>query len=199
MRQGATHRFKALAKHKGSADPLSSATSELLGKEDDPIVIAESPAKKAQEVNPELAELIAIFPDCDPNHLWDLLENMKGDAERVAKITNTLLENRDYPKIAKTNPSPSAPSAPGNFKLQDFEGKDFYKTDTPMAANYVEHCTVELSNSFPLASKQFIRSVMAKHNNHFLPSLRELEKVVKEKRKGYKPVPFEATPADPLR
>jgi hypothetical protein len=132
-----------------------------------------------QDPSGQLTELTAIFPDCDPNYLWELWDSNCKNPDRVNVITNQLLEKRNYPKILK-DPSPpkQEPLKSGNFSFDDFEKHDFYKTDVEVSKNYAEICIVILSNNFPMVPKSFIRLTMAKYRNHYVPSYIDIEKVL---------------------
>ena len=131
--------------------------------------------------------MIAIFPDCDPNYIFERLEASFSDPERVEKLSTELFERKNYPKLKERQAKEKKKDLRYrlihmkfnlNEFLQMFEEPltHFYDTSKPITTNYKAHCLAQLQNYFPMMQNKYIESKLVSHKHHFTPTLRELEK-----------------------
>ncbi|XP_069117648.1 LOW QUALITY PROTEIN: uncharacterized protein [Argopecten irradians] len=123
----------------------------------------------------ELQELKEIFPDCDPNYLYNALEDSKDDKDRVKTLAIRMLEKKDYPKLKEVLDNESKLKKKQKISQATFEMKEFLaKFPDPevffcdknkvLTNNYKKHVTVQLQNHFQTLSEDYLQQIMEEHN-----------------------------------
>ncbi|XP_006815806.2 uncharacterized protein LOC102801442 [Saccoglossus kowalevskii] len=146
----------------------------------------ETTAQPVTVLEQDFLTIKGLIPDADPNYIYNMLENMKENPNRVPDLANTMLEKRDYPKLndvikEQQRIAKKKQIMGDDFNLVEFiklfenPTEYFYNEDKLMSDNYSKHVKAKLMNEFPVFTAEFILLVMKKHNNHLTPTLRELE------------------------
>ncbi|OPL20802.1 hypothetical protein AM593_01335, partial [Mytilus galloprovincialis] len=65
----------------------------------DGLITSPKPSKGIFNIQDEVDELRQIFPDCDPNYLYDELEKKADDKERMKTVAMAMFEDKKYPKL----------------------------------------------------------------------------------------------------
>jgi hypothetical protein len=47
----------------------------------------------------DFSRLRNIFPDCDPNYIYERLEESKGKEDRATHIATDMFEHKNYPRL----------------------------------------------------------------------------------------------------
>ncbi|XP_071079624.1 uncharacterized protein [Haliotis cracherodii] len=139
----------------------------------------------------EVDQLREIFPDCDPNYLFEQLEEKANDAQRVKNLAAQMFEKRNYPKIKDMLEKKQKNDRQEQIKNLKFDMENFLskfpdpveyfsKTDTNMSDSYKEHCFVYVRNEFDCFTLAHMKKVLEKYNHHLAPALRELKKLKEE-------------------
>ncbi|XP_046582259.1 uncharacterized protein LOC124289685 [Haliotis rubra] len=134
----------------------------------------------------EVDQLREIFPDCDPNYLFEQLEEKANDAERVKNLAAQMFEKRNYPKmkdilekqqkIAKQRQIKNLKFDMENFLSKFPDPVEFFsKTDTVMSDSYKQHCLAYVKNEFEMFKAGYLKKVLDKYNYHLAPALREFK------------------------
>ncbi len=130
-----------------------------------------------------------IFPESDPNFLFEKLEEMSQDPERVNNLSAQMFEHKNYPclkerlereKKEKRNRKLLNMELNMEEFLQMFpEPTEHFYDETRRAGGeaYQQHCIKYLLNLFPLLHAVFIQKKFDEHGKHLLPTIRELEEI----------------------
>lgn len=124
----------------------------------------------------EVQELQEIFPDCDPNYLYNALEDMKDDKDRVKHLAVQMIEKKDYPKLKEMLENEEKLKKKQKIMKQSFNIKDFlakfsdpeeFFTDKNrvFSNNYKKHVSVQLHNDFPNLSADYLQQILEAHNS----------------------------------
>ncbi|XP_046338609.2 uncharacterized protein LOC124119946 [Haliotis rufescens] len=134
----------------------------------------------------EVDQLREIFPDCDPNYLFEQLEEKANDAERVKNLAAQMFEKRNYPKLKDTLDKQQKIARQRQIKNLKFDMENFLskfpdpveyfsKTDTNMSDSYKEHCLAYVKNEFEWFKDGYLKKVLNKNNFHLAPALQEFK------------------------
>ncbi|XP_064624120.1 uncharacterized protein LOC135485687 [Lineus longissimus] len=139
----------------------------------------------------QVQNLSAIFPDCDPNYLYEQLEVLKNDPERVKNLASTLFDRRTYPKKKdvleeqrKHEDRLKVCGMLSTFRLNEFlelfpdPVAVFCSEEKSVSESYKKHVYVHLMNTFPYLREEHIKTTMEKHTGHLTTTLKELEEEV---------------------
>ncbi|GFR87623.1 E3 ubiquitin-protein ligase [Elysia marginata] len=169
---------------------------KLRQEESQEIVIAEEDDsfKLSEEdiLEQDIETMKKIFPDCDPNFLYEKLESMKNEANRTDLLASDLFENKDYPKIkdlvektkAKEKEQEEFARLEKVRKL-DLTVDEFYakfpdpeKTfgdeSTSKSTLYQDHAYSALRNEFRMLKAGYLKVTLIKHSSHFYPTYRQI-------------------------
>ena len=64
-----------------------------------PLKDAVMPGLGDSPLQDDVSHLRDIFPDCDPNYIFECLEACKDTANRVKVVATQMFERRDYPRL----------------------------------------------------------------------------------------------------
>ena len=142
---------------------------------------------RAFRLQDEVDNLREIFPDCDPNYIFEELEKRSDDQERVKNIASHMFEKRDYPKLKDVLAKQTKLALKNHlnrlkFNMNIFLSKfndpltTFYDCRKSMTQNYKDHCLNQLKNDFPRLKDGYIKSVLESNNFHYTPARKELQK-----------------------
>ncbi|XP_041354024.1 uncharacterized protein LOC121371875 isoform X2 [Gigantopelta aegis] len=134
----------------------------------------------------EVDDLREIFPDCDPNYIFEELEKRSDDQERVKNLAGHMFERRNYPKLKDVLARQSKLALKNRltrlkFNMEIFLSKfpdplkTFYDCDKKMTENYKNHCLIQLKNDFPRLKDGYMKTVLESHNHHYTPVRKELQ------------------------
>ncbi|XP_033735539.1 uncharacterized protein LOC117324038 [Pecten maximus] len=123
----------------------------------------------------ELQELKEIFPDCDPNYLYNALEDRRDDKDRVKNLAIGMLEKKDYPRLKEMLDNESKLKKKqkviqATFQMKDFLAKFpdpetfFCDKSKVMTNNYKKHVSVQLQNDFQTLSEEYLQQIMEENN-----------------------------------
>ncbi|KAL3872806.1 hypothetical protein ACJMK2_036006 [Sinanodonta woodiana] len=135
----------------------------------------------------DVKELHEILPDCDPDYLYQRLEENLNDSDRVTKIAAELLEKRNFPKLNERIENDKKKAFKRKLENLEFDmanflsnfpnpSKFFFNTEKAVSKNYQDHVIVYLKNTYPMLKDGYIRSLMKVHANHLAPVVQELER-----------------------
>lgn len=145
-----------------------------------------APMTVHDKFNADLKELKDIFRDCDPNFLYQKLEEKKDGKDRVQTIAAVLFETKNYPKLKDVLEKEEKIKRKNKVTQMDFEMQSFLKkfpnpveyfSDTARIVNqnYKDHVLVYLKNSYPYLKEGFFKKVLEKHSGHLAPVVAEIE------------------------
>lgn len=141
--------------------------------------------KVSYGIKDEVDDLLEIFPDCDPNYLYEELEKSSDDKERVRNIAMDMFDNKKYPKtkdrvaeIEKANSKRKLQNL--QLTVEEFlakfpDPKIFCNEEKLMNDNYKKHSLIFLRNKFKNLKETYIKKVLEKHNHHMLLAVEEIE------------------------
>ncbi|KAK3591594.1 hypothetical protein CHS0354_013776 [Potamilus streckersoni] len=135
----------------------------------------------------DVKELCEILTDCDPDYLYQRLEESLNDGDRVKKIAAELLEKGNYPKLKERIEKEKKQAFKRELENLEFDmgkflnnfpspSEFFYNTEKAVSKNYQDHVLVFLKNTYPMLKDGYIRSLMKTHANHLAPVVQELER-----------------------
>ena len=151
--------------------------------------LPDSPQKSAHPVDllqKDVAFLMNVFPDCEPNYLYSKLEDYSDISNRVEKISAQMFENRNYPKLKefleqqkksleKRKLQNLQMTVPEFLHMFSDPFKVFLDKEKPLSENYQNHALTQLKNCFPIAHHRYCEQLLEAHNGHFTPSFNQLE------------------------
>ena len=149
-------------------------------------VKGKAPLTTEDKLQIDLKELRVIFPDCDPNFLYEKLEEKSNDPERVGKIAYALFESNKYPKLSEVLEKEKKEQVKRKYKRMEFILKEFLaKFPDPfeffadeernVSDNYKAHVLTYLKNTYPYVKDGFIKKVLGEHKHHLNPSVLQIE------------------------
>lgn len=133
-----------------------------------------------------------IFPDCDPNFLYEKLESMKSETNRTDLLASEMFEKKDYPKIkdiaekSKTKEKEQEEFArlekvrKLDLTVEEFcqkfpdPVKTFGDESTQKSALYQDHAYCALRNEFRMLKAGYLKVAFLKHNSHFYPTYQQI-------------------------
>lgn len=137
----------------------------------------------------DMERMRAIFPDCDPNYLYEKLDNLKTNSDRTSVLAAEMFEKRDYPKLKdlldkehekeKTQRARHLKMSEAEF-LQKFPDpvKTFSDCTKEPSKIYKQHSDILLKNHFPMLKFSYLEKVLQKHNGHLYPAYQEISALV---------------------
>ena len=145
-----------------------------------------APQTAEDRLQTDLKELRVIFPDCDPNFLFEKLEEKSNDPERVGNIAYALFESNKYPKLSEILEKEKKEETKRKYKRMEFILNEFMvKFPNPfeffadeeriVSNNYKTHVMAYLKNTYPYVKDGFFKKVLEAHNYHLNPSILEIE------------------------
>lgn len=140
-------------------------------------------------IEDEINELKDIFPDCDPNYLYNKLEEHQQAPGRVATIAAKMFDLKNYPKLEKDIETDEAARIRQNcrnfqFEIFDFlqkfpNAKEVFQSEMKsMSSLYKEHSLIHLKNEFPSLKDGYLKEVFMHHNHHLTPTLKEIQEEI---------------------
>lgn len=131
----------------------------------------------------DLKELKDIFRDCDPNFMYDKLNNIPDANDRVQKIAAELFENKNYPKLKdvlekekKVELKDKITGMKFNMDtfLKKFPSPVAYFNDTArnMNKNYKDHVLVYMKNTYPFLKVGYIKKMLDTQNYHLTTTVK---------------------------
>ena len=133
-----------------------------------------------------------IFPDCDPNFLYEKLESLKNEPNRTDLLATELFEKKDYPKIKDIMEKAKAKEKEQeefvrkekvmklDLTVEEFlerfpePEKTFGDESTPKTRLYEEHANCALRNEFRMLKAGYLKVVFLKHKSHFYPAYKQI-------------------------
>ena len=145
-----------------------------------------APLTTEDKLQTDLNELKVVFPDCDPNFLFEKLEEKPNDPERVGKIAYDLFESKKYPKLSEILEKERKEQIKRKYKKMEFILGEFLQKfpnpfeffsdeDRIVGDNYKEHVLAYLKNTYPYAKDGFIKKVLEEHKHHLNPAVLQIE------------------------
>ncbi len=140
-----------------------------------------------EELQQNVEDMMAVFPDCDPDYLYYMLEQRFKDPQRVLNLSAQMLETRNYPKLKERLEKEKRAANIRRIKKMEFKMDGFlqmfpdpithFSDETrPVSDSYKEHGIAHLKNMFPGMHVAYIQEVYEKtHKNHFYPAFVQLE------------------------
>ncbi|GFO07344.1 E3 ubiquitin-protein ligase [Plakobranchus ocellatus] len=144
----------------------------------------------------DLDTVKSIFPDCDPNYLYEKLESIKNEPNRTDLLVTELFDKKDYPKIkdiAKKAKAKEKEKEDLAYKekvrkldltveefLERFPDpeKTFGDESTVKSNLYQDHAYAALRNEFRMLKAGYLKVTLIKHKSHFYPAYRQLSNEV---------------------
>eukprot|EP00092_Neocalanus_flemingeri_P046553 GFUD01052404.1.p1 GENE.GFUD01052404.1~~GFUD01052404.1.p1 ORF type:complete len:647 (-),score=285.05 GFUD01052404.1:100-2040(-) len=143
------------------------------------------------------AMLCSVFPDVSPVFLQEQAWNIGNDAEKMeAFISNSLESKSSLPsrkEYEKTNAKQVEERNIRDMKVTDFLSQytdphqHFMDTTTTVNDIYKGHALFYITKHFPRICVSEVKKVLEQHNGHFLPTIKQVEKMLPSK-KGKKVV-----------
>ncbi|XP_061173242.1 uncharacterized protein LOC133182415 [Saccostrea echinata] len=162
-----------------SVDQHSAAFSDVMG--------VGSNGTLPKNIQEEVDELMEIFPDCDPNYLYDELEEHSDDKERLKNIAMKMFEHKKYPRLKDTLEERKRRAEHNKIQHLQFEMESFLvrfpdplgtflNVEQDMSSSYREHALQQLRRDFRQLKKSFILKALEKYNYHYHLTKKEIEK-----------------------
>lgn len=140
-----------------------------------------------KNIQEEVDELMEIFPDCDPNYLYDKLEEHSDDKDRLRNVAMELFEYKNYPKLKDTLEERKKQSKHNQIQHLQFEMESFLvrfpdpvatflKADKEMSQSYKDHALQQLRRDYRQLKKSYITKVLDQHKYHYHLSKKEIER-----------------------
>ncbi|XP_070182008.1 E3 ubiquitin-protein ligase RNF216-like isoform X2 [Littorina saxatilis] len=134
----------------------------------------------------DVRHLRDIFPDCDPNYIFERLEACKNAEDRVNVLATEMFEHKEYPRLKdvvekQTKAARKHRLHKMKFTLQEFLAKfpdpatTFADEEKEMKESYKAHVTSQLKHDFPDFKSSYMKTVVDKHRSHLLPIVKEVE------------------------
>ena len=136
-----------------------------------------------------------IFPDCDPDYLFSELEARAGNPERTAAVSSMMFERCNYPRLRDRLEKEHTQEKVRKLRelklnMEEFltmfpdPEKTFYDVSKPVTERYKQHAWQQLLNDFPMLTEGYIKKKFEAESNHYLPTLKVLDKVAEVYRSG---------------
>ena len=149
------------------------------------------PLTAEDKLQTDLKELKVIFPDCDPNFLYERLEEKSNDPERVGKVAYALFESNKYPKLSEALEKEEKERTKRKYKKMDFVLSDFLAKfpepfeffadeDRTVSDNYKTHVLTYLKNTYPFVKDGFIKKALEDHKQHLNTTIVQIEAEVQD-------------------
>ena len=149
------------------------------------------PLTAEDKLQTDLKELKVIFPDCDPNFLYEKLEEKSNDPERVGKVAYALFESNKYPKLSEVLEKEAKERTKRKYKKMDFVLSEFLAKfpdpfeffadeDRTVSDSYKTHVVAYLKNTYPFVKDGFIKKTLEDHKHHLNPAILQIEAEVQE-------------------
>jgi hypothetical protein len=135
----------------------------------------------------DVEQMRNIFPDCDPNYLYERLDSMKDEAGRTNVLAAKMFEEKNYPKLAdllqKEKEKEKSCSSKARYSMMTVEeflqkfpdpAKTFNDKTKELSENYKSHCKIVLENEFPMFKSSYLTNVFTKYDGHLLPAYQEV-------------------------
>ena len=193
-----------LQKHLNDLD-LNKSCNELIDNENvnknEEIMIVNTPhqqpttSEKAAIVD-DLEKILQIVPDCDPEYIKAKLRTHAQRNNRVDFILSDLFEKSSYPRLKDKNLAPKKTNKLENLLNMDLSIEEFLKiyphpieyfngslqNKNNIDENYKEHCRIFLSNKYSQLSTFSINKVFSKNKFYFLPTIKEIQHSLSNKK-----------------
>ena len=153
----------------------------------EPVIENGGNVKMPSTITEEVDNIREIFPDCDPHYLYEELEKLANNQDRVKAVAMALFENNKYPtqKDAikrKEKEEMAMKLANLNFDMEDFLKRfpdpkttfEHSKTGGP-SENYKAHVVAQILNDFKKIKTGFLFHVLRKHNFRYAPAFEDLD------------------------
>ncbi|KAK3093829.1 hypothetical protein FSP39_020705 [Pinctada imbricata] len=140
----------------------------------------------ARTIQDEVDELREIFPDCDPNYLYDQLEQHQDDKDRVKNIAMKMFDKKNYPRLKDVLELQKKESVKRRFRNMEFDMTNFLEKfpnpfetfqneEKQMNDNYKEHALKQLLTDYRNLKKGYVKQILESHNHHYYPSRKQIE------------------------
>ncbi|CAL1539724.1 unnamed protein product, partial [Lymnaea stagnalis] len=196
--------YAFLEAHYNKSDRLQVVINELINAENDleqqtqglgllmshPSFVGKGLSKETEETfDQEVERMKMIFPDCDPDYLYEQLEAMKNEPKRTDIVAAKLIEDRNYPKLKvrlekekekerKVIASKRDMTVPEFLQKFPDAKKTFMSLEKQPSELYLEHAEICLKNEFPMLRVGYLRKILAKHTGHLYPAYQEISEHV---------------------
>ena len=140
--------------------------------------------------------MLLLFPDCDPNYLFERLESMGTTEKRTNVLAEELFEKKNYPKLKDVKEKEerqkkemektemlkklrSLKITPEEF-LQKFpEAEKTFTDETKEVSRlYRQHAEFLLKNEFRNVQVNYLRTILTKHRGHLWPAYKEISDAI---------------------
>lgn len=149
-------------------------------------VRGKAPLTATDKFQADLKELQDIFRDCDPNYLYEKLDNLSDDKERVQKIAAELFEHKNYPKLKDVQEKEKKEQLKHKIAKMEFNMSSFLKKfpapieyfsdiSRTLNQNYKDHVLIYMKNTFPFLKDGYIKKVLKGQNYHLTPTIKQVD------------------------
>ncbi|XP_059176444.1 uncharacterized protein LOC131956077 isoform X2 [Physella acuta] len=172
--------YAMLEVHFNKPNRIQLVTNEIISAENN--TREEVPVKDV--LTQDVERMRVIFPDCDPNYLFETLESMKDQPDRIDILATKMFENKNYPKLSeqmyqkKHEPQIPNPTIEEFLKIFPEPLDTFSKTDKEVSFLYRQHAQIYLNNQFRTLSATFMKSELQKNQHHLYPTYKTLSDVL---------------------
>ena len=184
--------IEELMKIKSNGESLSSFDVTT-----DEAIPSHKPSKGIFNIQDEVDELRQIFPDCDPNYLFEQLEQKADDKERMKTVAMAMFENKNYPKLKEREEREKKISTRNRIKNLKFDMEEFIQKfpepvtffendERKMNENYIKHVEIQIRNDFPQLKGKYIKKILDKHKSHYSTTRKEIQADVADGQCKYK-------------
>ena len=142
----------------------------------------------------EVSYLADVFPDCDPNYLFNSLEDLKNDADRVLKVSSKLFESKSYPKLKDRLNNDKTNVEKRRLLNLDIAIPDFIQmypdvgifTDekTPITETYKTLAIAYMKDIYPMLRTKYLSHCLANHTNHFALAYKDIQEKLNAHQQG---------------
>ncbi|KAL8617652.1 hypothetical protein ACOMHN_047898 [Nucella lapillus] len=166
------------------APQLASVSRETAPR--DPVGGAQALDETDDRLKEHLEHLRAVFPDCDPNFIFERLEAHKLSPDRVKVIAAEMFERRDYPRLKEVEERRGKEARKRHLQKMEFTLEEFVEkfpdpeetfgdTEKEMREGYRRHLDTQLQHDFPDFHSHYVQKVIDGFSFHLLPIVRQLE------------------------
>ena len=184
--------IEELMKIKSNGESLSSFDVTT-----DEAIPSHKPSKGIFNIQDEVDELRQIFPDCDPNYLFEQLEQKADDKERMKTVAMAMFENKNYLKLKEREEREKKISTRNRIKNLKFDMEEFIQKfpepvtffendERKMNENYLKHVEIQIRNDFPQLKGKYIKKILDKHKSHYSTTRKEIQADVADGQCKYK-------------
>ncbi|XP_005098623.1 uncharacterized protein LOC101849460 [Aplysia californica] len=144
-----------------------------------------NPPSEESSVERDVEKMQTLFPDCDPNYLFERLEQMGSVKNRTDVLAAELFDRKNYPTLKDLEEKEEEKTRLDKLRnlkitVEEFQQKfpepekTFGDITKDLSPSYKQHADLFLKNEFRILQAGYLKSVLERHQGHVLPAYREI-------------------------